>query len=137
MVKMIAIGVVAFLLGTILLGFGINTLFSCVVPSLLGFYDGSMYDPLLLFQLNTFIYGAGACALIVLLYLLFHKPSAKKAKRLMKNTVENFESNLENSRFMTEKEKEYCLKAQARKLLNWYEYPSKSYNYYIKVVTLK
>lgn len=38
---------------------------------------------------------------------------------------------------LTEKEKEYCLKAQARNLLYWYEYPSKSYNYYIKVVTLK
>ena len=107
MVIKIAIGVLSFLLGTILFGFGINTVISCVVPSLLGFYDGSMFNPLLLFQLNTYLYGAGTCALILLLYLVFHKPSAKKAKKLMKNKVENFDSNLENSRFMTEKEKDF------------------------------
>lgn len=107
MVKTIAIGVVAFLLGTILLGFGINTFVSCVIPSLLGVYEGSMYNPLLLFDLNTYLFGAAACALVVLLYLLFSKPSAKRAKKLMKNKVENFDSNLENSRFMTEKEKDF------------------------------
>jgi len=107
MVKEIAIGVLAFLLGTILLGFGINTLFSCVVPSMLGIYEGSMIDYSLLFQLDTYLYGAGCCALIVLLYLLFRRPTAKRAKKLMKNKVENFDSNLENSRFMTEKEKDF------------------------------
>lgn len=107
MVKKIAIGVLAFLLGTILLGFGINTIFSCVVPSLLGIYEGSMIDYSLLFRLDTYLYGAGACALIVLLVLLFRRPSAKRSKNLMKNKVENFDSNLENSRFMTEKEKDF------------------------------
>jgi len=61
----------------------------------------------LLFQLDTYLYGAGCCALIVLLYLLFRRPTAKRAKKLMKNKVENFDSNLENSRFMTEKEKDF------------------------------
>ena len=107
MVKKIAIGAVAFLLGTILLGFGINTLFSCVVPSLLGIYEGSMIDYSLLFRLNTYLYGAGCCALIILLYLLFRRPTAKNAKKMMKGKAENFESNLENSRFMTEKEKDF------------------------------
>ena len=107
MVKKIAIGVLAFILGTILLGFGINTLFSCVVPSLLGIYEGSLIDYSLLFRLDTYLYGAGCCALIVLLYLLFRRPTAKSAKKMMKNKVENFDSNLENSRFMTEKEKDF------------------------------
>lgn len=107
MVKKIAIGVLFFLLGTILLGFGINTIFSCVVPSLLGIYEGSMIDYSLLFRLDTYLYGAGCCALIVLLYMLFRKPTAKRARKLMKNKVENFDSNLENSRFMTEKEKDF------------------------------
>ncbi len=107
MVKKIAIGVLAFILGTILLGFGINTLFSCVVPSLLGIYEGSLIDYSLLFRLDTYLYGAGCCALIVLLYLLFRRPTAKSAKKIMKNKVENFDSNLENSRFMTEKEKDF------------------------------
>ena len=107
MVKKIVIGVLFFLLGTILLGFGINTIFSCVVPSLLGIYEGSMIDYSLLFRLDTYVYGAGCCALIVLLYMLFRKPTAKRARKLMKNKVENFDSNLENSRFMTEKEKDF------------------------------
>ncbi|MBQ6857373.1 MAG: DUF853 family protein, partial [Lachnospiraceae bacterium] len=107
MVKKIAIGALAFILGTILLGFGINTLFSCVVPSLLGIYEGSLIDYSLLFRLDTYLYGAGCCALIVLLYLLFRRPTTKSAKKMMKNKVENFDSNLENSRFMTEKEKDF------------------------------
>ena len=107
MVMKIVIGVVAFLLSTIMVGFGVNTLLHCVVPSLLGVYEGSMYDPLLLFRADTYTIGAGVTILFVLLYLLFRKPSAKRAKKMMKGKAENFESNLENSRFMTDKEKDF------------------------------
>ena len=107
MVMNIVIGVVAFLLSTILLGFGANTLLHCVVPSLIGGYEGSMYDPMLFFRMDTYLIGAGVTALFILLYLLFRKPTAKRAKKMMKNKTEGFESNLENSRFMTDKERDF------------------------------
>ena len=100
-------GAVSFILSTILLGFGLNTLVSRVVPSLLGAYEGSLIDYSLLFQVNTYLYGAVVSVLIVLLVLLFKRPTAKKAKKIMKSKAEGFESNLENSRFMTDKERDF------------------------------
>ena len=107
MVKKIAIGVLAFLLGTVLLGFGISVLLWRLIPSLLGVYEGSIVDYSLLFRLDTYLYGACVIALGVLLYFMFKRPSAKSAKKMMKGKAENFDSNLENSRFMTEKEKDF------------------------------
>ena len=107
MVKKILLGIFAFVLFTILLGFGLNTLFLILVPSLLGTYDGSLIDYSLLFRLDTYLYGAVATILLVLLVLLFKRPSAKKAKKLMKSKAKGFESNLENSRFMTDKERDF------------------------------
>ena len=107
MVKKILMGAVSFILSTILLGFGLNTLVSRVVPSLLGAYEGSLIDYSLLFQVNTYLYGAVVSVLIVLLVLLFKRPTAKKAKKIMKSKAEGFESNLENSRFMTDKERDF------------------------------
>ena len=107
MVKKIVIGVLAFLLGTILLGFGISVLLWRLIPSLLGVYEGSIVDYSLLFRLDTYLYGACVIALGVLLYFMFKRPSAKSAKKMMKGKAENFDSNLENSRFMTEKEKDF------------------------------
>ena len=107
MVKKILMGAVSFILSTILLGFGLNTLVSRVVPSLLGAYEGSLIDYSLLVQVNTYLYGAVVSVLIVLLVLLFKRPTAKKAKKIMKSKAEGFESNLENSRFMTDKERDF------------------------------
>jgi len=107
MVKKILLGVVGFLLSTILLGFGVNTVFQVAVPKLLGVYEGSWVNYGLLFRLDTYLYGAVCTILIVLLALLFARPSSKKAKKMMKSKVENFESNLENSRFMTDKERDF------------------------------
>ena len=107
MVKKIAIGVLAFLLGTVLLGFGISVLLWRLIPSLLGVYEGSIVDYSLIFRLDTYLYGACVIALGFLLYFMFKRPSAKSAKKMMKGKAENFDSNLENSRFMTEKEKDF------------------------------
>ncbi|MBQ7796719.1 MAG: type IV secretory system conjugative DNA transfer family protein, partial [Lachnospiraceae bacterium] len=107
MVKKIALGIVGFLLSTILLGFGVATLIFTVIPNLISGGGGSMIDYLLLFRLETYAIGAGVTALIVVLYFLFRRPTAKRAKKLMKGKAENFDSNLENSRFMTEKERDF------------------------------
>ena len=107
MVKKIALGTVAFLLSTILLGFVFGTLFFTVIPNLITGSGGSMIDYSVMFRLETYAMGAGVSVLFVLLYMVFSRPSTKKAKKLMKGKAENFDSNLENSRFMTEKERDF------------------------------
>lgn len=106
MIKKVILGILGFLLGTILVGFGASCLILRLVPSLLGLYDGEILDYSLLFRGETYLYGAALSALVVLIGLLFSRPSAKQARKLMKSKAENFESNLENSRFMTEKERD-------------------------------
>ena len=106
MVKKIVLGVLGFLLGTVLLGFGINVLILRLLPSLFGMYEGPIIDYRLLFRGDTYLYGVVVSALFLLIFALFARPSAKKARSLMKSKAENFESNLENSRFMTEKERD-------------------------------
>lgn len=107
MMKKIAAGIVGFFLSTILLGFGVSVLIFRFVPSVLGKVEGPIVDYGLLFRGETYLYGAAVTALLFLVVLLFSKPSASRAKKLMKSKAENFESNLENSRFMTEKEKDF------------------------------
>lgn len=104
--KKIVPGVLGFLLGTVLLGFGANVLILRLLPSLFGMYQGPILDYGLLFRGDTYLYGAAISALFILIFTLFAKPSAKNARKLMKSKAENFESNLENSRFMTEKERD-------------------------------
>jgi len=106
MIKKVLVGILGFLLFTILLGFGVNLLILRLVPSLLGLYEGPVLDYSLLFRGDTYLYGAAVTALLALVFAVFARPSSKKAKKLMKSKAENFESNLENSRFMTEKERD-------------------------------
>ena len=106
MIKKISLGILGFCLGTVLLGFGANVLIQRLMPSLMGLYEGEILDYGLLFRWDTYGYGAALSALVALLVILFSRPSAGRAKRLMKSKAENFESNLENSRFMTEKERD-------------------------------
>lgn len=106
MIKKIAAGVIGFLLSTVLLGFGISMLLFRLVPSLLGLYTGVVADPALLLRLDTYLYGGAVTVLLILAFLLFSRPSAARSKKLMRSKAENFESNLENSRFMTEKERD-------------------------------
>lgn len=107
MVKTVLFAIVGFILSTILLGFGLNTLLITVLPSVVGNYEGSLLDLSLLFRMDTYLYGAVITTLMILLFLLFKRPTAKKAKKIMKNKVKGFESNLENSRFMTDKERDF------------------------------
>ena len=94
--KKIVLGVLGFLLGTVLLGFGINVLILRLLPSLFGMYQGPILDYSLLFRADTYLYGAGVSALFILIFMLFARPSAKNARKLMRSKAENFESNLEN-----------------------------------------
>ena len=78
--------VITGLISIILFGFGLNTLVLRVTPSPLGAYNGSMFDLTLLLRLDTYIYGLAVTALFMVLILIFKKPSAKKAKKLMLET---------------------------------------------------
>ncbi len=107
MVKKILIGIVGTLLFMVLSGFGLNVLFLRAIPSLLGMYDGPVFDAVLLLRMDTYLYGLVLTVLLAMVLLIYARPSAKHAKKIMKSKAENFESNLENSRFMTEKERDF------------------------------
>ena len=65
-----------------------------------------LWDPMLFINGSTYIYGAIATALIVVLYFVFRKPTAKQGKGMMNSGKDGLsDSPLENSRWMTEKEK--------------------------------
>lgn len=63
-----------------------------------------LWDPVLFFSLNTYIYGGIMTSLIICLYLLFRKPTAKEGRRMMNMKGKGMDSPLENARWMTEKE---------------------------------
>ncbi|MCD8082308.1 MAG: type IV secretory system conjugative DNA transfer family protein [Clostridiales bacterium] len=107
MIKKILLGIVAFLLFSVLLGFGVSVLLLRLLPSLAGVYQGTILDYSLLFRPYTYVYGAAVTCLLFLIILLFSRPSAAKQKKIMKSKTEGFESNMENSRFMTDKERDF------------------------------
>ena len=66
MVVKIILYVVGGIVSTVLFGFGLNTLALRVIPSLLGMYNGSYFDPMLLLRLDTYIYGLAVTALFII-----------------------------------------------------------------------
>jgi len=107
MVKKIILGIISFIISVIVLGFGFCTMIFRVLPFAMGTYQGKLFDLSLLLNWKVYVFGFAATALVSILIVIFSKPSAKKAKKLMKNKTEGFESNLENSRFMTDKERDF------------------------------
>lgn len=106
MLKKVGLILAGALASVVVLGFAANTAVQKLVPAMVsGDYTG-LFEPGLLLRMDTYLYGVVASAVIFSCWILFAAPSAKKAKKLMKSKVENFESNLENSRFMTEKERD-------------------------------
>lgn len=56
---------------------------------------------------STYLYGATSVFLMVLLYFVYHVDTFKKAGRLMAGKAKAVESSMENSRFMTDKERNF------------------------------
>lgn len=56
-------------------------------------------------EADTYKYGFGLTLAAILLYQLFSNQNSKKAKRMLKGKAKGVESVLENSRFMTDKER--------------------------------
>ncbi len=67
---------------------------------------GQVWDPAVFLDLTTYLYGGVVTALMVLLYLLFDNNTAKRSKRVLKRKAERIEGALENSRFLTDKERD-------------------------------
>lgn len=66
----------------------------------------ALFDLWLLAEKNTYMYGGVTVLCIFLLYQLFGNDTARKAKRMMKSKAQGMDSVLENSRFMTDKERD-------------------------------
>lgn len=77
-----------------------------LVPAVVTGNWGLLWNPGLLLKATTWLYGAVVSVMTVLLYLVFRRPSAKQAKRLLKSKADSVDSSLENSRFMTDKERD-------------------------------
>lgn len=106
MIKKIVRAALAAVLGILLLGFLAGTLLYRL-PAVIRTGDWSLLlSPAVLLRPEIYAYGAVLLILTVLCVMIFARPSARQAKKLMKGNTEGFEGNLENSRFMTEKERD-------------------------------
>jgi type IV secretion system protein VirD4 len=65
-----------------------------------------LWKPVLFTDQDTYIYGAVIIAILVVLYFVFGKGDSKSAKRMMQGKAKGIEGALENSRFMTDKERD-------------------------------
>ncbi len=57
-------------------------------------------------ELTTYLYGLMEVVIIVLVYVLFTPNTSKRSKRMLKGPAQRIEGALENSRFMTDEEKD-------------------------------
>ena len=71
-----------------------------------GYYYSAFWEPGLFLDGETYLYGLGVVAVCAVLWLVFKKPSAKQSNRMMKSKAQGIEGALENSRFMTDKERD-------------------------------
>lgn len=77
-----------------------------------------LFKPELFIELNTYIYGLIAIALIVVLYFVFSNDASKKSARMLKTKAKGVEGALENSRFLTDKERDDLFKPYKYSKLN-------------------
>lgn len=104
MIKKIRNYLIIFILGTVILGYGVNVLFQ-QLGSILKTKDYSLlWQPELFLDKDTYLYGFIITVLGILLISIYGNTSAKQGKRLMNSKAKGMDSPLENSRFMTKKE---------------------------------
>lgn len=106
MVKKIAGMVLAGLAAITVLGYLTAMALTELVPAALTGNWGALWNPGLLLKGSTWLYGLIVTVMAFMLYLVFRRPTAKQAKRLLKAKEDSVDSSLENSRFMTDKERD-------------------------------
>lgn len=106
MKKVIIYAVLAIAAAVLLGGFG-NMLFLHLGDAIAAQDFAVILDWSVFLSGETYIIGVVAEALTLLLWLLFKAPSSKRSKQLMSGEAKGLEGALENSRFMTDKEKDF------------------------------
>ncbi|MBO5199410.1 MAG: type IV secretory system conjugative DNA transfer family protein [Lachnospiraceae bacterium] len=109
MVKKILLWAAAVIAAVVVLGFMLNSLFTNLTEALTG-GAGAFWEPKLLLDGKTYLYGVIALVLVALLYFLFHNNAGKRASAIMRGKAKGIEGALENSRFMNDKERDYNFK---------------------------
>lgn len=66
-----------------------------------------LWRPEIFLDPKTYIYGGVLAVLILVLYFVYHIDSSKSARRILNAKSKAIEASLENSRFMTEKERDF------------------------------
>lgn len=106
MAKKIVLYIAAALVAGGLLGYTLMALMELAPEAAVSGNAAAMWAPRLFLRPLTWLLGIVAAALLVLLYILFRGTTFKTAKGYMKSVGDDaVEASLENSRFMTEKEK--------------------------------
>ena len=73
---------------------------------------GLLWEPGLLLDPGTYLAGVVVILLVVVLFFIFRKENeAKRARRMMKGAAQAVDGALENSRFMTDSERDSCFAA--------------------------
>ena len=102
--KIITYGVAA-LVSIIILGYMCSAIIAHTGDYLATKSMAVYWDPLLFIQGKTYITGAVVVAMLLVLYMIFRKPTAKEGKKIMNGKGAGMtDSPLENSRWMTQKE---------------------------------
>lgn len=114
-IKKALLYVVLFAIAAVVLG-GLTAMLMTVVFETQDFSNFLNFNVFL--QTNTYLYGAVETALLVLGYLLFNPASSKRNKRVLRSKAERVEGALENSRFMTDSERDENFPKKKFKSLN-------------------
>lgn len=105
--KKIILYVIGALLAVVVLGMLITNIFTHGIEVITKMKYLELLDPTALLNGSTYLTGAIAVALIVVLYFVFGGNNSKKAKGMMNSKKVNVvQAGLEDSRFMTQKERD-------------------------------
>ncbi len=97
-----------FLGGGLLLGVLLSELFLAVLPGL--FNGGALFDPWLLLDPMTYFIGLLGMCVIAVLWVVYDYDAGRRSRRMMKQKARRIEGALENSDFMSDKERDSLFK---------------------------
>lgn len=103
--KRVLINVSFLLAGIVLFGFLLNTIILNMVPAIAQNNYSLLLEKDIFYKKETYLYGVCITAVVYLYFFILYDNPSKRAKKIMKEKVKSFESNLENSRFMNTGEK--------------------------------
>ncbi len=100
---------VLFIIGSIFLGILVSEFFWAILPTMFGEGDG-MFDPWLLINLRTYLLGFLIMSVIGVLWVVYDYDAGRRSRRMMNQKAKRIEGALENSDFMSDKERDQLFK---------------------------